>query len=132
MSDHSSNFVAGELMSATKLILKGFKVSIPLGHITGYDLVSDWYGKVNRIQVKTTTSKHHNCWKLNVRRRNSKGCRPYTLEDFDFLLARIKETGDTYILPVSVLNKSPSLLLHPGSSHKLEMYHEAYNLLKGN
>lgn len=118
-------------MSATKLILKGFKVSMPLGHITGYDLICDWHGKLNRLQIKTTSSKLGKYWRLNVSRRNATSVRTYTSADFDYLLVRIKDTGDTYIIPISIVGKSPVLLLNPGSSHKLEPYHEAYNLLKG-
>jgi len=39
---------------SAKLLEHGFQVSLPV-YDSGYDLVSDWGGKLHRIQVKSTT-----------------------------------------------------------------------------
>jgi len=38
---------------SARLMENGFQVSLPV-YDSGYDLVSDWYGKMKRIQVKST------------------------------------------------------------------------------
>ena len=38
---------------SAKLMEHGFQVSLPV-YDSGYDLVSDWYGKMYRVQVKST------------------------------------------------------------------------------
>lgn len=46
----------GEVLVLSHLISKGYRVSIPFGDNTKYDLISEKDGKMERIQVKTTNT----------------------------------------------------------------------------
>jgi hypothetical protein len=121
-------------MVATKLVLKGFTISFAFGN-SGYDLVSDWCGRVNRIQVKTTTKLHRKKvgWRVNIARARAIAGRkyvPYTKKDADFILVRVATTGDMYVIPVKEVSGVTTIYVCPGSRCKYEKYHEAYNLLK--
>ena len=59
MSQGISNKQLGTIAEGqvvVKLLQQGFGVSWAVGDNVSWDVVSDWGGKVNRLQVKTTTS----------------------------------------------------------------------------
>ena len=48
----------GELSAITWLVTAGATVCVPLLHSPDYDLIADWSGRLERVQVKTSVAWH--------------------------------------------------------------------------
>jgi len=105
---------AVEALVLSKLLNFGFVVSRTEGDYSPYEMISDWHGKLLRIQVKSTSYQDKNngvAWRIVV----SAGCdtkHVYTKEDCDFVICYIKPLGVFYIIPVEKLSTT-KISLHP-------------------
>jgi hypothetical protein len=52
----------GELSAMQWLTAAGASLSVPLFNNSDYDLIADWGGRLDRVQVKTSTCWAHNRW----------------------------------------------------------------------
>ena len=97
MPDDSNKRIGtvAESAAATALLKEGFGVSWPLGDFMGWDLVTDWEGKVNRIQVKPPRRSTPPTTSTLSMNRMGGGKRLYTKADCDFLML-ILPYGDDY------------------------------------
>ena len=55
---NKGNGTIAEAQVLVKLLQQGFGASWAIGDSMGWDLVSDWQGKVTRLQVKSTQVAH--------------------------------------------------------------------------
>tara|TARA_R100000808_G_scaffold11111_2_gene28870 strand:- start:3851 stop:4258 length:408 start_codon:yes stop_codon:yes gene_type:complete len=134
MSDTSQSGNTGELKVAAKISELGGKVSFPHGS-TAYDLVSEFDGKVSRIQVKTGKRERNRTWSIVTSRgRTSK--RTYTKDECDFLVICIDFAF--YVIPVEDCSKTHIRIWEPGTVTQKrnegrcvwERYREAWNFLR--
>jgi hypothetical protein len=56
----------GELSAAGWLAAKGVPVALPLGHSPDWDLVAEIMGRLVRVQVKTSTVRHRDRWRVSL------------------------------------------------------------------
>ena len=120
------------------LVQRGFDCGWPVGDSGTWDLVSDWRGKVNRLQIKSssrpdrkTRSSHY--IKVAKSARPPKG---YTAKDFDFLVTVLP--WGCYIIPSKLVAKGKPITLtffqngHHGWGKEcaFEKHREAWHLLQ--
>ena len=101
-----------EMKVLVKLLEMNFVVSKPQGDYSPYDLISDWKGKLNRIQVKSTSRKSGNRNK-GYKAMACKGNSPkimLTKKDCDFLIIFCFDMY--YIIPIKEIN-TMSFYVHP-------------------
>jgi len=115
-----------EVRTILELLNKGFIVSRPEGGKAPYDIISDYRGNLNRIQIKYTNSlrkvKSLGAGKksraVNQREyqiplyRGTKKRTLYTKADCDFIIMVCGKVPDYYIIPIETISGS-SLHLHP-------------------
>jgi len=120
----------------------GFMVSVPQGDYAPYDLVADWEGRLNRLQVKSTSrpsgTKNRGYKVVCCKGRDNKI--KLTKKDCDFIIATCLENVN-YVIPIEKI-PSKTIYIHPlypykaGSSYdrpqkpKYEDYRERWDLLK--
>lgn len=146
MPDDSNKRIGtvAESAAATALLKEGFGVSWPLGDFMGWDLVTDWEGKVNRIQVKTSkkvkTTYHCN---LSMNRTGG-GKKLYSKAECDFIMLILpygedydELNGDgIYIVPVKEVRVKAKHIWPPGMGGRKgvncswEKYRNQFDLLK--
>lgn len=114
---------------SSKLLEQGFLVSLPVFD-EGYDLITDWKGKLYRVQVKSTMgasdSKPRNHLKFMAVKGPGSGyvtkiggCRQkvtYTKVDCDALIFFHIPLEALFIIPRSKMPKTKSVYLTPNSS----------------
>ncbi len=87
----------------SKLLDLGYKVSIPFGDDTRYDLIADTGKKLLRIQCKTAWMQN-GCVAFNHRSITTKNGREisvaYTTDDIDLLLIYSPELDKIYSVPI--------------------------------
>ena len=132
-----------ESAAATALLKEGFGVSFPLGDYLTWDLVTDWKGKVNRIQVKTGR-KVKTTYHIGLTRSKDGSSEIYDSEACDFLMIILpygedyeELNGDgIYIVPVSECTVKSKHIWPPGMGGRKgvvcewEKYRNQYRLLK--
>lgn len=89
-----------EFQVIIKLLDLGFQISKTQGDYSGYDIISDWQGKLNRIQIKSTKGKKSTAkgYDVTVGRGNSSK-RKYEFTDCDFIICVVPEAF--YIIPIT-------------------------------
>tara|TARA_R110000824_G_scaffold108526_2_gene255626 strand:- start:212 stop:649 length:438 start_codon:yes stop_codon:yes gene_type:complete len=136
-----------ETAAATALLHEGFGISFAHGDNLGWDICTDWKGKVNRIQVKTASKRTGNraqSYSVSFRHGSAKNVL-YTKTDCDFILVFLSFGEDyasfrgngIYIIPVGAITVSTGLFWPPGLGSKgpdkicaWEKYRDKFNLLK--
>ena len=105
----------------------------PFGEGAAWDLVSDFDGKVSRIQVKgSDVVKSSGTVSVNLTKGSSHTAK-YDKEDCDYIVA-VASTIGMYVIPVEDVKHS-RLFTWTGGRHKGQMpaydsYKEAWHLLK--
>jgi hypothetical protein len=105
----------GELSALCWLVDQGAKVSVPFGHSPDYDLVADFYPRLLRVQVKTSTCFRRGRWVVSlatyggnqswgglVKRLDASRC------DYLFVLVG---NGRRWFIPTDLLGGDRSVLL---------------------
>lgn len=124
---------------SAKLMENGFQVSLPV-YDSGYDLVSDWYGKLRRVQVKSTsgTNEHQRRrkikflavkgpgygWgaKINVGKKKS----IYSKSDCDVFIFYHLGIDALFVMPRTKMPKTKSIYLAPNCK-----WRDNWDVLKG-
>lgn len=80
--------IYGESRVLTKFVELGIPVSIPFGDNYSYDLVAEFGGKLQKIQVKTSTQSTDHYTKFRMRKvrinRNRSIIKQYTSDEVDY------------------------------------------------
>ena len=119
---------------------RGFGVAKPYGHNERYDVILD----AGRRRLLRVLVKGSGCWRQNgfavdTCWRTSRGRKPYTPEQIDFLAAvyngrRAHGRQIWYLIPVRALGGRLNIKLYPFGTRRdrhppFEKYREAWNLL---
>tara|TARA_Y100000588_G_scaffold9751_1_gene10868 strand:+ start:18543 stop:18989 length:447 start_codon:yes stop_codon:yes gene_type:complete len=138
----SESGTIAETATATALLREGFGVSFSHGDYMGWDIISDWDGKINRVQVKTAT-RVRTSYHVNMGKSGKNGSL-YTREQTDVIAVFLpysrdyKELNDDgiYIIPVGEVNKTTAHFWPAGLGARkdnlcqYQKYQDAFNLLK--
>ena len=122
-----------ELAVALRLTEEGGSVAWPIGDGSAWDLVSDFEGKVNRIQVKgSDLVSPTGLVQVNLT-KGSRHAQRYSRTDCDFVVAVAGKLG-MYVIPVDEVKHS-RLSTWTGGRRRGRMpnydnYKEAWHLLK--
>jgi hypothetical protein len=123
---------AGELaemafqLAASRL---GFSVSKPFGDNVKYDFVTDWKGKLLRVQVKSCRVKTKDKYRVQVTHGGKS--QSYTDQDIDVVAAYVSPEDAWYLIPVNNID-GKNIDLRPGkqSTGKYEKFFETWEILK--
>jgi hypothetical protein len=125
----------GELEFIQKAIRKGFLVSKPWGDSDRYDAVTDWKGRLQRVQVRATERRMGaRGFAVHASVYAGKKIVGLTKKDIDVLAAYIFPKDLWYIVPVEKFVPRKNLWFYPDGSikgAKFEKFREAWAWLKG-
>lgn len=114
-----------ETIVAAKLMAKGFIISEPK-NTTGYDLMSDYNGIFNRIQVKSTTKAQQYRGRDTYYRAKTKS----TLGNYSVLALYVYPTDTLYFFPCKIVKHKYMVNIPAGKTSKFDEYKENYKILK--
>ena len=109
---------------------KHFIVSIPFGDTDEYDVITDYNGILNRVQIKSiyTLQKDKDRYSTKIGRGNA-AKKPY--KNIDFAVIYISHEDTWYIIPFDKLQGvNCSVYPHRQSSGIYEFFKEKWDLLK--
>lgn len=92
----------GQAFVVAKFIELGIPVYTPVGEGYPTDLIADFKGKLNRIQIKTTENLHDDCymtWKITHQCGYHGNRIKYTKEEVDYFALYCLETKGLYLVP---------------------------------
>ena len=98
-----------ELTVAAKLANDGWRVLLPYGENTRYDLVAEKNGRFIRIQVKYVTPKEGKLY-VNCCSSNNWSVLPYTAKEIDAIAAYNASDQSVYYVPVANIRKKAMVL----------------------
>lgn len=123
----------------TELLVRGYKVLLPVGDRLTYDVAIDVNGKLIRIQVKHAWfNKKDKVYNVDVRRtctnRRTMLRKKYSAEDFDFAIVYIADKKIFYVIPNKIFNGFGSSLsfvedVKRQRAPRTAFYKEKWNLL---
>lgn len=114
----------GELEFIVRALRIGLKTSIPWGDSLRYDCIVDNGAKLNRIQIKTVSSKSV----LVAYGSNKK--HPYSSDDCYFVAVLYTPLMVFYIFPIELFKNCMRIYLGPENpDHKYNEYVENWDLL---
>jgi hypothetical protein len=103
-----------ELKVATDLLERGYKIAIPFGEDSDFDLVIDRDGTLERVQVKYATSNGEfipvRCRSHSLTNGKVKRTKQYTAETIDWLAVYDRTTDRCYYIPASELGQGRAVL----------------------
>lgn len=121
----------GELEFIKKAIRMGFGVSKPWGDSDRYDAVTDWNGRLQRVQVRATENPAESGYIVHASVYVGTKSVGLTKKDIDVLAAYIFPEDVWYIVPVEHFVPLKNLWFSPGSKiAKFEKFREAWHWLK--
>ena len=116
---------------STRLMEQGFLVSLPI-YDDGYDLVTDWKGKMVRVQVKTTIGGEDSCRRRKLKFFAIRGPgfghmqkRLYTKGDCDVFIFLNTTLDALFVIPREKLPRTKSIYLEPNCK-----WRDNWNVLK--
>lgn len=124
----------GELVFQLEASQRGFHVSRPV-LIRHYDFVTDWYGKLSRVQVKAIQAPamrpgavSYECIAAHGHRKKQ----PYSLEHSDFIAVFIVPDDLWFILPVAEVGERIHFRFWPDkeSGAWTTQFREAWHLMQ--
>lgn len=113
-----------ELQCITAFYENGYAVSIPYGENSRYDFIADIYGKLIRIQVKTSSIKDENPdaieFSCRSTRVNSTGTfsKRYTENEIDYFATFWN--GKCYLIPVQECSIAKTLRFAPPKNGQIK------------
>ena len=124
----------GELAFIQKAIRMGFRVSKPWGDSDRYDAITDWKGKLMRVQVRATEHRlGPRGYAVHASVYVGRKIVGLTKKDIDVLAAYIFPKDLWYIVPVERFQPRKNLWFYPDGSVKgsrFEKFREAWDWLK--
>lgn len=105
-----------ELKVAADLADRGCRISIPFGEDCNYDLITDYEGRLHRVQVKYTRSDGQivaiRCRSHSLTKGKVRATKLYTSSRIDWIAAYDSTTERCYYCPSWELGKQGRTLLH--------------------
>lgn len=103
-----------ELMVATDLIRRGYKVAIPYGEDWDYDLILRRGEALERVQVKYAESDgtviNVRCWSASLTNGRVRSIKRYTAKTVDWLAVYDRSTNACYYVPSEELGEGRTRL----------------------
>jgi len=93
-----------ELVVAARLVKEGWRVLLPYGENTRYDLVAEREGRFVRVQVKYVTPKN-GVLDVKCQSSNNWSILPYTADEIDAIAVYDPVSEKVYYVPVAELRK---------------------------
>ena len=135
MKDNPYKGFVSEQEFILEALKQNIKISQPLFSQEAYDFISDFNGKLNRIQIKATY-RFDNTYKRYSITGSKRNGEIYTKNDTDFLIAIIPN-NKYYIIPVSEISskgirlyEKPTRILKNKMTGKYDKYLNRWDLLK--
>ena len=111
-----------ELQCMTEFYKAGYRVSIPYGENSRYDMILDANSHLLRVQCKTSKAVSDDCFSFACRstRVNSQGSysSKYTKDEIDYFSTFYK--GKCYLVPVEECSIEKTLRIVPPKSGRLQ------------
>lgn len=113
-----------ELVAASHLTQKGYKVSLPIDGHGEYDLIVDNGEKLKRVQAKTIywdKSKSRyliSCVTSHIRGNSRRVNKKYNGSEFDILCGVNIEHSKIYLIPSSLIQGRRSITVYPETKPK--------------
>jgi hypothetical protein len=111
-----------ELTFMVECMKRGWKVSVPVGEDSRYDVIVDTSKGLSRVQVKTCGTKDRGRFRIKAFYGSSK--KSYTWKDCDILAAFVSPLNTWWIIPINKL-RSNSLDM----SKNYHQYNSAWHLI---
>ena len=111
-----------ELTFMVECMKRGWKVSVPIGEDSRYDVIVDTSKKLSRVQVKTCSTKDRGRFRVKASYGTAK--KSYTWRDCDIIAAFVSPLNTWWIIPVNKL-RSGSLDV----SKNYHKYNSAWHLI---
>ena len=118
--------IAAEHLIQARLIAKGCVISQP-SITTGYDLMCDWDGVINRLQCRSTLSTQKGERNRRSYYRLKTGGR---IGNYTVLVAYIIPKDTMYFIPWDVVRQSHTISIPTEGRCKYDKYKENYEILK--
>jgi hypothetical protein len=103
-----------ELMVATDLVNRGYRIAFPYGEDTDYDLIVEREGQLERVQVKYAESRNNviaiRCRSHSLTAGRVRQTKRYTAAMIEWLAVWDRTTGCCYYVPAAELGDGRSLL----------------------
>lgn len=117
-----------EIMFSAKATRLGLTPSKPQIE-TRYDRITEHYGLMFRVQVKSVLAMWNGAYKVKIESVNK---RPYLKGEIDFLVVYVIPEDVWYIIPVAALDGVETIMVRPNrvtSATEFERYRECWHLL---
>ena len=125
-----------ELMVAADLVRKGYKIAIPYGEDSDFDLIVIRDERLERVQVKYTESDRSviavRCRSHSLTNGKVKQTKRYTSETIEWLAVYDRTTDRCYYLPSSMLGAGRDIIhlrLTPALNNQRRLIHFAEEFL---
>lgn len=118
--------IAAEHLIQARLIAKGCVISQP-SITTGYDLMCDWEGVINRLQCRSTLSTQCSGENRRTYYRIKTGGR---IGNYTVLVVYVIPKDKLYFIPWDVVKASKSISIPTKGKCKYDKYKENYEILK--
>jgi hypothetical protein len=103
-----------ELMVAADLIKRGYRIALPYGEDSDYDLVVEREGRLERIQVKYTESRDNvvkvKCKSHSLTNGKIRQTKHYTAETIEWIAVYDRITDRCYYVPATELGEGRSIM----------------------
>jgi hypothetical protein len=115
-----------ELLFMAECMKRGWKVNMPFGDDSKYDVVVDTPKGLRRVQVKSChKADARGRYRINMKYGRSSRCGSYSLEDCDVIAAYVTPLNHWFLVPVNeVTTMHLDLALHHHDC--LEAWHHIY------
>lgn len=128
----------GEVIVLSEFVKRGIQCSIPYGDNARYDLIADFNGKLNKIQIKYCNqklSKNNSIICPCASSTNHTTNKHYTTyeKDVDYFAFYIKEWNTCCLVPISVVKNRKTITFRntlPSSGQKNVQYINDYSFDK--
>lgn len=121
----------GEVAFRAKALALGLRVATPSGENQPYDLiVTNTFGKLLRVQIKTGWCTHHGSYPIRCMRHN----RAYGKNDMEVVAIYIAPHDAWYVMPPSAIPPGgfPKFYPHkPGHAGRNEKWRNRWSLITG-
>ena len=113
-----------ESIALSEFVKRNITVSIPFGDNAKYDLIADFNGKLNRIQVKYCGCKSNTnsyiCVCESKKSHTNKKHHIYTKKEIDYIFFYIAEVDTSVLIPIEDINGKGEIYLreHKTSSNQ--------------
>ena len=130
MLNSKSKGNVGETMILCEFVKMGVQVYIPYGDNARYDLIADFNGKLNKIQVKycnsITENGSYNCHCISSKNHTTnKRCDHYN-DDVDYIAFYIAPINKCLLVPIDIVGKRTRMYFRvnePKNKQKHKIYY---------